>query len=1133
MSLRDELAKRKQQLSLSQQASLQKRLKREESPGPQREAIPKRPPSPIVSASSAQKRIWFLQQLDPESPAYNEHIALRFQGPLDEAIVAHALRTMQHRHEMLRSHFQLDIEHIQLVVFSEEQAPFPFHLLSCEQSTREERESAAYAYISNESQRLFSLTDGVLWRTTLIRLDLEDHILLTVLHHSICDAWSIALFNREFLHLYETFRQGKVCQLSPLTIQYTDFAHWQQQAFEQDKRFQQQLAYWKKQLGGPLPVLELPTTRLRPAIQSTSGSRYPITLPYALYRQLQAFSRQEGATLFMILLAAFALTLYRYTHQEEIIIGTLIAGRTRPEFEPIIGLFANTLALRLDLRGNPSCQELIRRTRNVALEAYAHQDIAFERLVEYLQPGRSTSHTPIFQTMLVLQNVPPVHNGIEHVQITPLEELEHTTAKFDLMLNLQEGPQGISGYLEYTTDLFDADFIATLCNHFSRVLSLMATSSSQHIASLPLLSEPERERLLSTWNSTTRPYPYHTGFIQLFEAQVAKTPSALAVVDGEIRVTYAELNSRATILAHHLRACGVGTEVIVALLAARSWKFLAALLAIFKAGGAYLPLDPHAPASRLALLLENSQYVLTTPELFPQLEAVQREKQAMTILDIEALLSTAPSGRDPSAQTTGEQLAYVIYTSGSTGQPKGAMLTQQGMINHLYSKITDLHITETDRVAQTASHCFDISIWQFLAPLLVGAQVHIFEDSLLRDPHTLFERVQQNQITLLELVPSLLEIALDVWQRQGPKQFPSLPSLRWLLLTGEALPPALTRSWFEHYPHIPLLNAYGPTECSDDVATIGLTEPVATSAMYTPIGRPIANTQLHVLTPQLEPVPVGVSGELYVGGIGVGRGYLNNPARTAEVFLPDPFSHREGARLYKTGDRVRWQANGTLEYLGRLDAQIKLRGYRIEPGEIEAILSQHPSVRQSVLTLREDEPGNKCLVAYIIPAQGWQPEPEQLRQFLRQRLPSYMLPAFFIFLEALPLNENGKIDYRALPTPSPVDLPLTALEQVLLTLWRQVLGTEQVGIHDNFFDLGGQPSQLPLLMTGIYETFEVELPLLWLIEHPTVAQLSRVIEQECQEYGRMKAIAELFLKVSCLSDEEVTGFLQEHKERIP
>lgn len=1146
MPLKEELARRKQALSSSRQALLERRLKGEETREAPRLVIPQRPAEEMAPASFAQQRIWFLQQLEPESPSYNEHVAIRLHGSFDEVLLTRALQTMLNRHETLRSHFAVSAGQVCQIVLTEEQAELPFTVVDLRGMPEDRREAAAHSRILAENERLFDLAQGVLWRTTLFQLSADESILLTMMHHIICDAWSIEIFNRELFQLYAAFRTGKANPLAPLPIQYADFAHWQQQWFERDTTLQRQLGYWEKHLGGRLPVLELPTARPRPAVQSSRGSRLELAIPQKQYLELQAFSRQQGGTLFMTLLTAFTLTLYRYTHQEDIVVGTLIAGRTHPELEALIGYFANTLALRLDLSGNPTCQELFQRARKVALDAYAHQDVPFERLVEHLQPERSTSHSPIFQTMLILQNVPASHYEVGDLKLAPLAELENMTAKFDLMINLQESPQGLIGHLEYNTDLFESTFMRNLVSHLMNTLHAIVADQQQRIAYVSLFSEDERHHLLNTWNDSELICPYDRCFTHLFEEQVARTPTAPALLCEDEYLSYTELNRRANRLAHYLRAQGVGTDVVVALLAERGWQLLTAILAVFKAGGAYLPLDPHHPASRLALILANSRcrHILTMPEFVPTLDAALAEMpdgQRPHIQCIETALAHPWPEENLVVNMTGEQLAYMIYTSGSTGQPKGAMIEQQGMVNHLYSKIADLDIAATDTLAQTASQCFDISVWQFLSPLLVGGCVRVFSDAIMRDPMALFQRVQQEQVTLLEIVPSLLEMALEAWQHREPAHLPTLSSLRWLVMTGEALPPELVRAWLQLYPHIPILNAYGPTECSDDVATAALTEPLADSVIHTPIGSPVANMRLYVLTPLLEPVPVGVVGELYAGGIGVGRGYWDNASRTAETFLPDPFSTQAGARLYKTGDKVRWLANGMLEYLGRLDSQIKLRGYRIELGEIEAVLAQHPAVRQCVLLIREDQPGEKYLVAYIVSTQEVQlPDQAQMRLFLRQRLPEYMVPNAFVFLDAFPLSANGKLDRKALPRPevqsqlpeesaSPA-APRDALEEMLLTIWQQTLGLEHLSTHDSFLDLGGQPFLAAQLRTSIYETFEVELPLTWFLEHPSVAQMADTIKQECQAYEQMLTTAELFMQVAQLSDAEVAALLTSPEE---
>lgn len=1137
MSLKDELARRRQSLSSSHQTLLARRLKGEvpsEKPHVSL-TLAKRPAGETAYASFAQQRIWFLQQLEPETSIYNEQTSARVKGPFRLELLEAALRMLLDRHETLHTHFTVREGRVEQVIIPTAQVSVPLTYQNVSELDPQAREAWVQEAIAREHTQPFDLASGLLWRTTLFQLDQEEHILLTLMHHIICDAWSISLFNRELFACYDAICTGNPVPLKPLQVQYADFAYWQQQWFETQNLLERQFAYWQKQLSGTLPVLELPTARPRPAMQSYRGSHQPVAISQSDYQAIQALGKQEGVTPFMILLAAFAVVLSLYSQQQDIIIGTLIAGRTHPELEEIIGYFANTLALRVDVSGNPTCHELLQRVRAVARDAYANQDIPFEKLVEYLQPARSMSHTPVFQAMLILQNVPAGDLASSQVTLSSLAELEGETAKFDVMFNLQESPQGLKGYLEYSTDLFDASFAAAMTRHFVAILQAMEAYPQQRIAHLAYLSAAERQQLLRTGTGATQRCPSEKGLAHLFEVQVAHNPEGLAVICEGERLTYAELNRRANRLAHYLGEAGVGAEILVALLLERGWQLLTAILAVFKVSGAYLPLDPQYPPARLSTILEQSQsrFVLTTHDLRATLDVAWHDETTTPrarVWCIEDILSQPRTEENLAITVAGEQLAYVIYTSGSTGRPKGVMIEQRGMINHLYSKVADLALSSTDIVAQTASQCFDISVWQFLSPLIVGACVQIFPDAITHDPALLFQQVDQQGVTILETVPSLLEIALEGMTRRSGSH-PLLGSLRWLLLTGEALPPGLTRSWFQRYPAIPVLNAYGPTECSDDIATAVIPAPLANTVIHTPIGGPIINTCLYVLSPALELLPVGVPGELYAGGSGVGRGYYHQPALTAASFLPDPFSTTAGARLYKTGDNVRWLPDGTLEYLGRLDTQVKLRGYRIELGEIEALLAQHPAIQQCVLLIRDNQEGEKYLAAYFVTAPGQPAEVDQVRQFLREHVPEYMVPTAFVRMDALPLSANGKIDRRALPDPATIQTedsnqPQKALEELLTTIWAQTLGLPAADRHDHFFTLGGNSLGAVQLMSAVQATLGVQLPLRWFLEHPTVADLMTAIKtQQSELYAQMVSTANLLLEISQLSDEEVAALL--------
>ena len=1123
--------KRMAELSPAKQALLEKRLR---STPAEVQHIPRRPQVGPAPLSFAQQRLWFLQQLEPESTVYNEAMAIRMRGPLNVEALTQAAREIMRRHDVLRSTYPtIDGQTYQSIDPSLHES-WTVPVIDLRGIPAAQREEEAQRRIAQQVQRPFHLDREVPWRTALLQLDEEEHIALNIMHHIITDAWSMEVFVRELTTLYAALSAGQPSPLPEIPLHYSDYAQWQRQWLEGGV-LDSELGYWRRHLNGSLPVLELPTDHPRPSVQTYSGRRYPLAVETSLSQALHALSRHEGVTLFMILLAAFNVLLYRYTQQDDLLIGSPIANRIHPELEPLLGCFVNTLVLRTDLSGNPTFRELMQRVRKITLEAYEHQDVPFEKLVEELQPERTLSHSPLFQAMFVLQNVPVATQELAGLTISPFE-IENTTAKFDVSLCLQETPAGLQGYLEYNTDLFLCATIERMSTHLVTLLEAIVTNPAQRIAHLSLLPEHEQQQMLVEWNATHVPYPYEQCFHRLFETQVERIPGASAVACGTEQLTYLQLNQRANQLASYLvKEQHVVPESLVAVLAERSIPLLTTLLATLKAGGAYLPLDPQHPASRLRHILEHSQcrLVLTTASFASKLNQVVEEmpeEARPSVVFLEESLAQHHGCENLPIESAPQQLAYVIYTSGSTGKPKGAMVEQRGMLNHLYAKIEALHLQEADCVAETASQCFDISIWQFLAALLVGGQVQIFSDEVTHNPVELLTHTEQQHISILEIVPSMLRAMIDFL---GSTRFPrpKLAALRWLISTGEALPAELCRRWMELYPSIPLMNAYGPTECSDDVTHhvievsrlitkapgrpqgIGPTFLLGLSAAgqknethpqrSMPIGRAIGNTHLYVLDESMNPVPIGVHGELYVGGVGVGRGYLADASRTAETFVPDPFSGKPGARLYRTGDVARYLHDGTLEFLGRRDHQVKVRGYRIELGEIEAVIGQHPIVGECVVLAREDTPGNRHLVAYIV-GQVEQPvSAEELQHRAKEMLPDYMVPSAFVFLETLPLTPNGKLDRQALPVPGEnqfiTDIayvaPRTPIEAQLAAMWSQLLGVERVGIHDNFFEVGGHSLLVTQAVARIRDLFEVELPLRLLFKVSTVAELAQAIEK--------------------------------------
>ncbi|HET9281982.1 MAG TPA: amino acid adenylation domain-containing protein [Candidatus Angelobacter sp.] len=1052
--------------------------------------------------SFAQQRLWFLNQLTPEDTSYNVPGAIRIDGPLDVLALEQSLQTIVQRHEVLRTSFvEFEGEPRQVI-----EEILELHLAQADLSAlaTDGQEAEILRLAEEEAHLQFDLRRAPMFRAKLLCCGEESHVLLMTLHHIVSDGWSLGILVKELTACYEAFTNDQPSTLPVLRVQYADFSVWQRK-WLCGRVLEQQVAYWKQHLKNTPPALELPTDRSRPPVQTTHGAQKDASLDAELAAAVKRFAREQGVTVFMTLLSSFQSLLYRYTGQDNILVGTPIAGRTRVEIEGLIGCFVNTLVMKAEFAGNLTFAGLMQQVKESTLEAYTHQDLPFEKLVDELAPQRDLSRSPLFQVMFVLQNVPASELRLGEAKLRRIE-LGTKRANFDLELVYSEDDvDGIQGYLEYNTDLFDLSTIDRLLGHYRQLLQSLLAEPGKPITALPLLTGTERRQLLYSWNDSFQKLPENVCFHQVFEQLTKQTPEAVAASCGETCITYHELNARANGLASWLRKKGVNPEAIIALLMDRSIDFLVCMLAVFKAGGVYLPLDPKHPVQRQLQLLRQScaTHVISAADMTRELETSQEWNEALrpAFFHIEDLGLLPDSDIAPDAVSDPAHAAYVIYTSGSTGTPKGAVIEHLGMLNHLYAKVKDLCLQASDVIAQTASQCFDISVWQFLAPLVVGARVAVFPDSIVADPKELFDYAILLRVTILEIVPSLLRAALEEIE-SGRMPAPRFSTLRWLLLTGEALPSELVRRWLQHFPDIPIMNAYGPTECSDDVAHYGIHAGASFECAQAPIGVPIINTQLFVLDEQMEPVPVGVPGELYVGGIGVGRGYLHDPMRTAQAFVPDDFSARDGARLYRTGDLVRRLPSGEILYLHRTDHQIKMRGFRIELGEIEAALERHPDVLQAAVVMHQDQRQSQRLVAYLVTRK--EVTAGALRDALLQGLPEYMVPSNFVALPALPLTANGKLDRKALlPPPETkhaVIGPRNLIEARLAEIWKQVLAISSVGVDENFFQIGGHSLIAVRMMAMIRNHFQRSLPLASLFQNPTIASLARMLAQkEAQE----------------------------------
>ncbi|WP_269462705.1 non-ribosomal peptide synthetase [Serratia marcescens] len=1013
------------------------------------EVAPAQEPQPILPVardgelplSFAQQRLWFLTQLEGMSETYHIPLALRLHGRLDRQALQHSLDALYARHESLRSRFITREDRPQVQILPANGLPLAFHDLR-------RHPAQADTLCRQAATQPFDLTQGPLVRAALIRLADEEHLFLLTCHHIVSDGWSTGILLRELGALYGALRRGDADPLPPLTLQYPDYAAWQRR-YLTPERLAAQAQYWRETLIGAPALLTLPTDRPRPTVQSFSGGEVPIAIDAELTQALRQFSRQHGGTLFMTVLAAWSLVLARMAGQQELVIGTPEANRGRLETESLVGFFVSTLALRIDLRDDPDLPTLIARIRHTVLTAQENRDLPFEQVVELVNPPRHLGYTPLFQVMLAWQD-----GSVRDIPLPGLQAelagLEYSAAKFDLTLDLADTGEGISGTLNFATALFDRATAERYGVYLVQALRAMTLNSPRSVSHIDLLPLAEREHLLHGWNRTERDYPLDQTLAALFEQQVRRTPHATALVSGAESLSYAQLNARANRLAHALIARGVGPDSRVAVCAERGLNMVTALFGILKAGGAYVPLDPAYPGERLQYILQDADPVLLLAD------AAGRAALGEPVtpqLALEAALPETLSAENPERRAQASHLAYVIYTSGSTGKPKGAMNEHRGVVNRLVWMQEAYGLTAADTVLQKTPFGFDVSVWEFFWPLMVGARLVMAKPEGHKDPDYLSRAIEQYGVTTLHFVPSMLQSFLADGQAAT-----RCGQVVRVMCSGEALPAALVAEFYRRLPQAELHNLYGPTEAAVDVTAWHCSREA--ERVSVPIGRPIANTRIYLLDERGQPVPLGAVGELYIGGVQVARGYLNRPELTAERFLADPFA--PGGRMYRTGDVARYLANGDIEYLGRNDQQVKIRGFRIECGEIEAALATHPAVREAVVDARAVG-DDKRLVAWVVPAADVAEETlaGALRQHVSAALPDYMVPSAWVVVAALPLSPNGKLDRRALPEPqgaqsqAAYEAPQGEHETLLAAIWRELLNVERVGRHDNFFELGG------------------------------------------------------------------------------
>jgi len=1058
-------------------------LKRKGLVGASSQVIPPRANRHEWPLSFVQQRLWFLDRLEPASPRYNTFTSVRLQGRLDVGALEEALAEILRRHEALRARFAEEGgEPVQRIAPA---APAALSVVDRAAQPAALRDRELERLATEEARRPFDLAQGPLLRGTLVRLAEDEHVLMLSLHHIVSDAWSLGLLQWELAALYRAFREGRPSPLGAPPIQYADFAAWQRDQTRGDV-LDAQLGYWRRQLAG-LEELDLDTDRPRPPVQSFGGAWRTRALDGRLADGLKALSQREGATLFMTLLAGFQALLHRYTGQTDLAVGSPVANRNRAELEGLIGCFANMLVLRADLSGDPSFRELLRRAREAAVAGYANQDVPFEKLVEELQPDRDLARHPLFQVAFALQIAAPTA-GIELPDLAwSSGSVDNGVSKFDLTLYVGESERSLTAAFEYSTDLFVPDSIDRMLRHYERLLQGAVARPDARVSELPLLEGAERHQALVEWNSTRAEYPRDATVHEAFDAQAERTPDAAAVAFEGRALSYGELRRRSNRLAHRLRGLGVGSEVRVGICVERSLDLVVGMLAILKAGGAYVPLDPEYPQERIRFMVEDSglRVLVTQASLRGMLGAAS---ERVVCVDGDEAAIGGESDRDPAVSLRGDNLAYVIYTSGSTGVPKGVGVTHRA-IGRLVLNTDYVRLGAADRVAQCANASFDAATFEIWGALLNGARVVVLRKEVAISPDELARRIRADGVTTLFLTTALF----NQMAREVPDGF---APLRHLLFGGEAVDPGWVREVLERGRPERLLHVYGPTECTT-FATWHRVEEVASDAATVPIGRPIANTDAYVLDAAMNPVPVGVRGELFIGGDGLARGYLGRPDLTAERFVPNPFGP-PGDRLYRTGDLVRCRPDGAVEFLRRRDHQVKIRGFRIELGEVEAALARHEAVADSVVLVRDDG-GERRLVAYVVPVAGSSLGEPELRARLKERLPDYMVPSVFVPMDALPLTPNGKIDRSALPKPAATSraggvAPRTPTEQAVARIWCEVLGVEEVGVHDNFFELGGHSLLATRITSRVRAAFSVEVALRTLFEAPTVADLAEHVD---------------------------------------
>jgi amino acid adenylation domain-containing protein len=1097
------------------------------------ELIPTLPPETVnsdvtdrVPLTEAQKQLWLLAQMgDEASSAYNQSVMLQLQGSLQLGAMRKAFQKVVDRHEALRTIISCEGDVQQILPTLTIDVP----LIDFSNLDATERDTKVDEWLKPESRQCFDLTQAPLLRVNILKLEEQLHLLLLSVHHIVTDGWSITLLLKEISAFYSAECQGTVCEQEP-PLQFKDYIQ-EQLKQNQSAEMAKHQAYWLKQFAGSIPTLNLPTDHPLPPVKTYKGAKAVLKLKSNLCASLKTLSKQKGCTLFMTLLAGYMTGLHRLTNQDDILVGIAVAGRTLKGSEKIVGYCTHLLPIRSSLVGFPAFSEYLTTIRHILLDAYEHQDYPFASLLNQLKLPRDPSRSPLVSATFNLESFSGVPKmfGLDLELVSPPISYAH----FDIALDVIERNGELLLQMNYSTDLFEAETISRMLGYFQTLLEGIVANPEQWLSDLPLLTQQERQQFLVEWNNTQVAYPKDVCIHQLFEAQVERTPDAVAVVFEDQQLTYRELNRRANQVAHHLRSLGIGSDNLVGICVERSLEMIAGLLGILKAGGAYVPLDPAYPKDRLAYMLNDSQMpvLMTTQKLSTGLP----EHQARVVyLDIDWGINSPESDEAPVSELTDENLAYVIYTSGSTGKPKGVAITHRNLVNAYlaWEDAYELRSLCTSHL-QMASFSFDVFSGDLVRALCSGAKLVICPREWLLEPENLYELMRKEKVDCADFVPAVLRNLIQYLDRT--KQ--DLSFMR-LLIVGSDSWHIKEYQQFQRFcgAQTRLINAYGVSEATIDSSYFESAAVSLSVDGLVPIGRPFANTKIYILDSHLQPVPIGVAGELHIGGAGVARGYLNQPKLTEQKFIPNPFSNKLGDRLYKTGDLGRYLPDGTIEFLGRLDNQVKIRSFRIEVGEIEAELSQHPAVQQAVIVDREDRPGNKRLVAYFVPKQKQVPTPDELRRFLKEKLPDFMLPSAFVHLDVLPLTANGKVNRQALPVPDPSHMgnevtfvpPRNLTEETVASIWGDLLGLERVGIHDDFFDLGGHSLLATQVISRLRQALSVELPLRCLFESSTIAELAELVVAQQIQQVESDTLEQILAEVDELSEDKVKQQLLEY-----